>query len=109
MKVTISEMEDRPTEMKIIRENRYLRLLNKVIRSGVKTKVLMLSATPVNNRFLDLRNQIALAYEGQTDYIDKNLIQKSQLMIYSDLHRLHLTDGVSTTVNSELQKIYSSF
>jgi len=55
------------------RENRYLRLLNKVIRSGVKTKVLMLSATPVNNRFLDLRNQIALAYEGQTDYIDKKL------------------------------------
>ena len=44
------------------KENRYLRLLNKVIRKGVKTKVLMLSATPVNNRFLDLRNQLALAY-----------------------------------------------
>lgn len=37
------------------KENRYLRLLNKVIRKGVKTKVLMLSATPVNNRFNDLR------------------------------------------------------
>ena len=46
------------------RENRYLRLLNKVIKSGVRTKVLMLSATPVNNRFFDLRNQLALAYEG---------------------------------------------
>lgn len=37
------------------RENRYTRLLNQVIRQGVKTKVLMLSATPVNNRFTDLR------------------------------------------------------
>lgn len=46
------------------KENRYLRLLNQVIRTGVKTKVLMLSATPVNNSFLDLRNQLALAYEG---------------------------------------------
>lgn len=36
------------------KENRYLKLLNKVIRPGVKTKVLMLSATPVNNRFNDL-------------------------------------------------------
>lgn len=41
-------------------ENRYLRLLNKVIRAGVRTKVLMLSATPVNNRFYDLRNQLGV-------------------------------------------------
>lgn len=47
------------------KENRYLKLLNKVIRKGVKTKVLMLSATPVNNRFNDLKNQLALAYEGK--------------------------------------------
>ena len=52
------------------RENRYLQLLNKVIRAGVKTKVLMLSATPVNNRFNDLKNQIQLAYEGESDKID---------------------------------------
>ena len=49
------------------RENRYLRLMNKVIRAGVKTKVLMLSATPVNNRFNDLKNQLQLAYEGKAD------------------------------------------
>ena len=55
------------------KENRYLRLLNKVIRKGVKTKVLMLSATPVNNRFNDLKNQIALAYEGDTELIDSKL------------------------------------
>jgi SNF2 family DNA or RNA helicase len=55
------------------KENRYLKLLNKVIRTGVKTKVLMLSATPVNNRFNDLRNQIALAYEGESEKIDELL------------------------------------
>lgn len=55
------------------KENRYLKLLNKVIRKGVKTKVLMLSATPVNNRFNDLKNQIALAYEGHTDVVDEKL------------------------------------
>lgn len=55
------------------KENRYLKLLNKVIRKGVKTKVLMLSATPVNNRFNDLKNQLALAYEGNTELIDDRL------------------------------------
>lgn len=55
------------------KENRYLRLLNQVIRKGVKTKVLMLSATPVNNRFTDLRNQLALAYEGDVSLIDDKL------------------------------------
>ena len=55
------------------KENRYLKLLNKVIRPGVKTKVLMISATPVNNRFYDLRNQLALAYEGQPDIINEKL------------------------------------
>ena len=55
------------------KENRYLKLLNKVIRKGVKTKVLMLSATPVNNRFNDLKNQLALAYEGNTELIDDKL------------------------------------
>jgi hypothetical protein len=55
------------------RETRYQKLMNKVIRAGVKTKVLMLSATPVNNRFIDLRNQLALAYEGHSEALSKNL------------------------------------
>ena len=55
------------------RENRYLRLMNRVIRSGVKTKVLMLSATPVNNRFTDLRHQLELAYEGNASQINEKL------------------------------------
>lgn len=55
------------------KENRYLKLLNKVLKKGVKTKVLMLSATPVNNRFTDLKNQLALAYEGDSSTINKKL------------------------------------
>lgn len=54
-------------------ENRYERLMKKVIRAGVKTKVLMLSATPVNNRFVDLRNQLALAYEGDSNRFSEQL------------------------------------
>ena len=55
------------------RETRYQRLLKRVIQQGVKTKVLMLSATPVNNRFNDLRNQLALAYEGNEKTLQEQL------------------------------------
>lgn len=55
------------------RETRYQRLMRMVIREGVKTKVLMLSATPVNNRFNDLRNQLALAYEGESEQLASKL------------------------------------
>lgn len=55
------------------RETRYQKLMNQVVRQGVKTKVLMLSATPVNNRFNDLRNQLALAYEGDSENLSKKL------------------------------------
>ena len=54
-------------------ENRYQKLMEKVIRAGVKTKVLMLSATPVNNRFVDLKNQLAIAYEGNSEILDERL------------------------------------
>lgn len=72
-KVTTDENDENP------RENRYLQLMNKVIRAGVKTKVLMLSATPVNNRFNDLRNQLALAYEGDSSKLDSLLSTNSSL------------------------------
>jgi len=55
------------------KENRYIKLMDKIIKAGVKTKVLMLSATPVNNRFIDLKNQLAIAYEGDSEYINKKL------------------------------------
>ncbi len=54
-------------------ENRYQKLMNRIIRDGVKTKVLMLSATPVNNRFTDLRNQLMLAAEGDSTHLDSSL------------------------------------
>lgn len=54
-------------------ENRYVKLMDKVIRAGVKTKVLMLSATPVNNKFIDLKNQLAIAYEGDSKLINDKL------------------------------------
>lgn len=61
------------------KENRYMRLMNRVIKPGVKTKVLMLSATPVNNRFYDLRNQLALAYEGDPTEFNEKMGTKSDI------------------------------
>ena len=61
------------------RESRYQRLMSQVIRSGVKTKVLMLSATPVNNRFADLRNQLALAYEGESENLSAKLKTRNSI------------------------------
>jgi hypothetical protein len=55
------------------KDNRYVTLLKQVIRKGVKTKVLMLSATPVNTRFNDLKNQLQLAYEGDSASLDSKL------------------------------------
>lgn len=60
-------------------ENRYVKLMDKVIRAGVKTKVLMLSATPVNNRFTDLKNQLAIAYEGDSEFINEKLDTKKPI------------------------------
>lgn len=61
------------------KENRYMRLMNRIIKPGVKTKVLMLSATPVNNRFYDLRNQLALAYEGNSADFNDRINTKSDV------------------------------
>ncbi|MDW3192650.1 MAG: helicase-related protein [Cytophagales bacterium] len=61
----------------IDKENRYQKLMRRIIQEGIETKVLMLSATPVNNRFNDLRNQLALAYEGDAENIDHKLDTQS--------------------------------
>ncbi|MBR1612842.1 MAG: DEAD/DEAH box helicase family protein [Succinivibrio sp.] len=53
--------------------NRYQTLLENVLKKGVKTKVLMLSATPVNNRFNDLKNQLALAYYDDKESFEEKL------------------------------------
>ena len=67
------EVDDDMEQEEPRKENRYQKLMKKVIRAGVKTKVLMLSATPVNNRFNDLKNQLQLAYEGHAEQIDDAL------------------------------------
>ena len=57
----------------LIRKSRYQRLMEDIIQSGIKTKVLLLSATPVNNNLKDLRNQIYLLTEGQDDAFVESL------------------------------------
>ena len=60
---------------------RYRKLMNEIIRAGVKTKVLMLSATPVNNRMNDLKNQVAFITEGQDDaFFDTGIISIEQTL-----------------------------
>lgn len=61
------------------KETRYDFLINQVIKAGVKTKVLMLSATPVNNRYNDLKNQLALAYSQDYDAFERSLDTKSNV------------------------------
>lgn len=57
------------------RETRYTKFMNNIIKSGIKTKVLMLSATPVNNKLDDLKNQIAFITEGN----DKALSNSAEI------------------------------
>lgn len=52
------------------RKTRYQRLMEDVIQSGVKTKVLMLSATPVNNKMNDIKNQIAFITEDNDEALE---------------------------------------
>ena len=99
------------------RETRYTRLLNNVMKAGVKTKVLMLSATPVNNRFTDLKNQLALAYEGNTDKIDENIsktksidtILKNAQSVFNEWSKLPIEERNSTTLLNELNKDFDFF
>ena len=61
------------------KENRYMRLMSRIIKPNKKTKVLMLSATPVNNRFYDLRNQLALAYCDNPDEFNSKLSTRNDI------------------------------
>ena len=55
------------------KKTRYQRLMENIIKSGVKTKVLMLSATPVNNRLADLKNQIMFITEGNDTSLNEKV------------------------------------
>jgi len=96
---------------------RYQKLLNHVMQAGVKTKILMLSATPVNNRFTDLKNQIALAYEGQTGIIDDkmdvshsiNNILKNSQKIFNDWAKLDVEERTSRQLLNRLNTNFDFF
>lgn len=92
------------------KENRYQRLMNRVIRQGVKTKVLMLSATPVNNRFNDLKNQLQLAYEGKAENINAVLgidrsiddIFRNAQAVYNKWSKLEVQERTTERLKDEL-------
>jgi hypothetical protein len=96
---------------------RYQKLLNHVMKAGVKTKVLMLSATPVNNRFTDLKNQIALAYEGHTGEIDEKIdashsidnILKNAQKIFNEWSRLPIEERTSQQLLKSLNTNFDFF
>lgn len=96
---------------------RYQKLLNNVMKAWVKTKVLMLSATPVNNRFTDLKNQIALAYEWHTDKVDDKMdVQKSidtiltnAQRVFNDWSKLDIEDRTSKELLKRLSANFDFF
>ena len=60
------------------RVTRYQKLMNDVIKVGIRTKVLMLSATPVNNRMNDIKNQISFITEGDNTAFKDSGIQNKE-------------------------------
>lgn len=99
------------------RVTRYQRLLNDVMKAGVKTKVLMLSATPVNNRFTDLKNQIALACEGETGIADGRMdtdksietILTNAQRIFNDWSKLPVDERTSQVLLKQLNANFDFF
>ncbi len=99
------------------RVTRYQKLMNDVMKAGVKTKVLMLSATPVNNRFTDLKNQIALAYEGESAQPNKSIdsdksvesILRIAQKIFNDWSKLPIEERTSQTLLKNLNANYDFF
>lgn len=99
------------------RETRYDRLMNEVMKKGVKTKVLMLSATPVNNKFLDLKNQLALAYEGNTYKIDEKIsmtksidtILKNAQSAFNEWAKLEVEERTSQALLAKLNSNFDFF
>ena len=84
------------------KETRYQKLMNRIIKSGVKTKVLMLSATPVNNRLADLKNQIMFITEDKDDAFKESIVLKQRFV----LHRLSLRNGQSFRKKNKQRRIF---
>jgi Superfamily II DNA/RNA helicases, SNF2 family len=94
---------------------RYQRLMQDIIKNGVKTKVLMLSATPVNNRMNDIKNQIAFITEGDSAALSDDGIPNYETtlrqaqMIFNEWSRLpaeeRTTDRFVRDVNPDYYKL----
>ncbi len=89
------------------RHTRYSRMMDDIIRSGVKTKVLMLSATPVNNRLNDLKNQIFFVTEGDDHALEQhgiadisNTLKQAQTRFNEWLKRPVETRTMEQLINS---------
>jgi len=91
-------------------DSRYRRLMGRVIQRGVTTKVLMLSATPVNNRFNDLKNQLALAYEGESEKLSSKLgisssvdeVFRQAQRVFNEWSKLPATERTAAEILSRL-------
>ena len=98
-------------EGNLIRKSRYQRLMEDIIQSGIKTKVLLLSATPVNNNLKDLRNQIYFLTEGQDDAFAESLGVVSLKKTLADAQRI-FTDWSkqdNRQTRSLLERLSSAF
>lgn len=85
------------------KETRYSRLLNKVLKEGTKTKVLMLSATPVNNKMTDLKNQVYFATEGMDNALEAHGIRS----IDQTLRKAQMAFNKWNDLNEELKTLES--
>ncbi len=98
-------------EGNLIRVSRYERLLQDIIKSGMKTKVLMLTATPVNNNLRDLRNQIYFITEGHDTSFHDSLRIRSIADTLKNAQTVftHWSKQRSRDVRHLLEKLDSSF
>ena len=81
-----------------ISRSRYERLMEDIVKSGVKTKMLLLSATPVNNDLRDLRNQLYFLTEERDDAFEESLgvanLRETISATQTDFNKWAKQDGV---------------
>lgn len=90
--------------------SRYSKLINDIIKQGVKTKVLMLSATPVNNSLTDLRNQLSLIHiDNDTIFADEGISSISYLLATAQREINEWTKSVDRKKNVLLDRLPADF
>ena len=90
------------------RETRYSRLMNNIIKTGVKTKILMLSATPVNNKMNDLKNQVAFITEGNDKAFESSNIRSVDMTMrkaQEGFNKWNELEGTAKTTEALLEML----